>query len=377
MEKLQAWLSIDAIAALLLGYIIFASLYYNGRDRTHTRTFRLGAYMTLGMIICDAVTAWTYTSKPMIVICQILSYLYYFLTIMMALSWFAYSYFQIFDHPDKKTANWINVAIATGAVDFILVNVSLANGMYWSYDANGVYVRGTYFYIHAIFTAAIVAEMEMMTVYYRKRISRRYAVSLMLFPVIPLFGLIAQFLWVLPYGFIGIALGMLEVITNIQGHSLDYDYLTGAYNRRKLDFVLEQKVSSASSGKTFSALLIDLDHFKEINDKCGHLVGDQALMDSVKIMQKCVGNKGIVARYGGDEFCIVSEIENEDELNKLLADIRREIDDYNKTGNRSFKLGFSIGHAIYDSSSKMDFRDFEKLIDERMYVEKARVHQGR
>ncbi|MCI2068095.1 MAG: GGDEF domain-containing protein [Bacilli bacterium] len=377
MDKLQAWLSIDIISALLLCYIVFASLYYNRNEKAHSRTFRFGAYMTLGMIICDSVTAWTYTSPAMIVICQILSYMYYVLTIMMAISWLVYSYYQVFEHIEKKTARWLNGAVITGLIDFVLVNVSLVNGMYWSYNAKGEYVRGDLFYIHVILIALIVIEMELMTILYRKKMNRRYALSLMLFPVVPMFGLIAQYFLILPYGFVGIALGMLEVITNIQGRSLDYDYLTGAYNRRKLDFVLEQKVSSAANGKTFSALLIDLDNFKLINDTCGHLVGDQALIDAVRIMQKCLKNKDLVARYGGDEFCIVSEIDNEKALTKLILDIKQEVDNYNKAAERPFKLGFSIGQAIYNPSEKKDFRDFEKLIDERMYIEKERAHQGR
>ena len=87
----------------------------------------------------------------------------------------------------------------------------------------------------------------------------------------------------------------------IQRESLDTDFLTGIGNRRKLDLSLKAHVFA---NKPFSAILLDLDNFKQINDKFGHEAGDIALKKAAEILQASVREGDIIARYGEDEFCI-------------------------------------------------------------------------
>ena len=84
------------------------------------------------------------------------------------------------------------------------------------------------------------------------------------------------------------------------------DALTGLYNRRKLDEILAQQIARyRRSESPFSVLMLDIDHFKPLNDLHGHLLGDEVLMRVAGILAHSIRNVDFAARYGGEEFVIV------------------------------------------------------------------------
>ena len=84
------------------------------------------------------------------------------------------------------------------------------------------------------------------------------------------------------------------------------DALTGVANRRQLINFLDQEISrSERTGSQFALLMIDLDHFKEMNDQFGHQVGDEVLKRCVAAFKNKIRKIDLVARYGGEEFCVV------------------------------------------------------------------------
>ena len=84
------------------------------------------------------------------------------------------------------------------------------------------------------------------------------------------------------------------------------DDLTGVFNRRSLFDLGDKEVARAKrTGASLSALLIDLDHFKRVNDKYGHLGGDAVLLRFVEVVRSCLRTSDLLARYGGEEFLIL------------------------------------------------------------------------
>ncbi|MBI3179124.1 MAG: diguanylate cyclase [Deltaproteobacteria bacterium] len=84
------------------------------------------------------------------------------------------------------------------------------------------------------------------------------------------------------------------------------DDLTGLYNHRAMQQRLRDEFLRAQRyNDPLSLLMIDLDHFKEINDKSGHLFGDQVLIQLAKLLRKAVRETDFVARYGGEEFLVI------------------------------------------------------------------------
>ncbi|MFO8007824.1 MAG: diguanylate cyclase [Candidatus Brocadiia bacterium] len=84
------------------------------------------------------------------------------------------------------------------------------------------------------------------------------------------------------------------------------DELTGIANRRSLQRKMEDEVCrSTRTGRPFSLLMVDLDHFKDVNDTHGHQAGDRVLQACARTLSRSVRNTDVVARYGGEEFCVV------------------------------------------------------------------------
>ncbi len=84
------------------------------------------------------------------------------------------------------------------------------------------------------------------------------------------------------------------------------DPLTGLHNRRYLDAVMDSEIDRvARTGEAALLLVLDIDHFKHVNDTHGHLVGDQVLQAVARAVRSCMRPMDTVARYGGEEFAII------------------------------------------------------------------------
>ncbi len=111
-----------------------------------------------------------------------------------------------------------------------------------------------------------------------------------------------------------------------QVESLAYlDDLTRLYNTRFLDVVLDREIKS---GRPFTVLFLDLDHFKSVNDQHGHLAGSQLLVEVGRVLRSCVRDDDVVVRYGGDEFVAVLVGIDSGGALKVAERIRRSIEDH-------------------------------------------------
>lgn len=101
------------------------------------------------------------------------------------------------------------------------------------------------------------------------------------------------------------------------------DYLTGIHNRRFFDALLRQHAISAVRDEScFSCILIDVDHFKKVNDTFGHLAGDDVLKNIAQCLKDCSRYGDILCRYGGDEFALLLPGCREDEAVSIAERIR-------------------------------------------------------
>ena len=84
------------------------------------------------------------------------------------------------------------------------------------------------------------------------------------------------------------------------------DPLTGAFNRRHLDLVGKNELSrSKRNNSTFTILMLDIDHFKGVNDTYGHDIGDEALIETVAVIKKNIRGEDLLFRLGGEEFAVM------------------------------------------------------------------------
>ena len=151
------------------------------------------------------------------------------------------------------------------------------------------------------------------------------------------------------------------------------DSLTLVLNRRALVGRLAAEVDRARRYEsTVTILMIDLDHFKGVNDTYGHLAGDQVLRDVAQLLQGEVRSVDIVARYGGEEFMIVLPETSTDGAVAFAERLRKSIEGhaFESTGH-SLLLTTSIGVASFPSTRVASMDDLVARADEALYRAKA------
>jgi len=157
----------------------------------------------------------------------------------------------------------------------------------------------------------------------------------------------------------------------------DHDALTGLPNRGLLHDRLDEAVAlAARHGRRFAVLLVDLDFFKEVNDRLGHAAGDALLVEAGRRMACCVRASDTVARLGGDEFAVIlqeagSAAEVEDVARRLCAMLERPFD----LADGSAQVAGSVGIALYPDDG-MDSATLLRHADGALYQAK-RAGRGR
>jgi diguanylate cyclase (GGDEF)-like protein len=106
------------------------------------------------------------------------------------------------------------------------------------------------------------------------------------------------------------------------------DKLTELYNRNYLEPFLESEIDAANkTNQQISMIMVDMDHFEEINDNYGHVVGDHVLTIFAQVVLKCIRKTDIIARYGGDEFIIVLPNTDTDTAGTIAERLRQDVSD--------------------------------------------------
>ena len=244
-------------------------------------------------------------------------------------------------------------------------------GWFYTIDANNVYQRGELYLLSILSTVLLLVVAFFIIVSKRKNLNKRSFLSLLFFAFPPAISIVLQ------VKFYGVSLmlnsvvfSILVLFLNIQNHGMFTDHLTKISNRKKLDAYLGRKIRLNSLGNGFSAILLDIDGFKNINDTYGHNVGDEALESAANLLKSCLRENDFIARYGGDEFCIILDVSNNRDLEAMVSRINSSVEAYNKTKSNTFDLSFSMGYAVYDKDIYRGADDFLSAIDALMYQQK-------
>lgn len=131
------------------------------------------------------------------------------------------------------------------------------------------------------------------------------------------------------------------------GQVAHQDYLTGALNRRGMDEAIEREFSrSDRHGTILCIAMLDIDHFKKLNDTLGHATGDEALTHLVRVLKDVLRTTDVLARYGGEEFIIILPDTPQDEAVKVITRVQRELTkNFFMHNNERVLITFSAGVA--------------------------------
>jgi diguanylate cyclase (GGDEF)-like protein len=148
------------------------------------------------------------------------------------------------------------------------------------------------------------------------------------------------------------------------------DPLTEIYNRRSLEELAGRFIGQAKRlGNPLTFLLVDLDRFKQVNTRFGHLTGDFVLTEVATLLKVSIRGTDAAIRYGGDEFLIALANTNAAGAATVVARIQAFLDDWNKSSRlEDFTVSLSIGMAEWTDGKTLD--EVLDLADRQMYEEK-------
>jgi diguanylate cyclase (GGDEF)-like protein/PAS domain S-box-containing protein len=148
----------------------------------------------------------------------------------------------------------------------------------------------------------------------------------------------------------------------------NHDRLTGAYNRRQFDDFLLQEVQRAERhGTPLALIMLDIDHFKWVNDAYGHLAGDEILQQLVSRVGGRLRTSDLLARWGGEEFMVLLPETDEAGALTLAEDLRRTVEDAPVAGPGTITISLGVAEHRHGQHLK----DLTKRVDDALYAAKA------
>ncbi|MCR5641564.1 MAG: GGDEF domain-containing protein [Lachnospiraceae bacterium] len=368
------------LVANITGFILILFLYFSrriGRSKDDTESHAFDWMMILAMIACliepltfavdgihSRIGYWVNLLGN--------TYLYY-ANGVGAFLWMMYVDLKLFHNPARMKKIYYKISVPVSAL-----LISLIGNIWWKYyfyvDENFVYHRQPTIYVFYVYIM-LCGAYSVGLYCYRKHVYGEVVFFPIYMYLIPI--MIGSVLQMLFYGvslaWLGTAVGLVALHMSVQQQNTYMDALTGLYNRMYLDYRL-YRLQRYRIDHCYG-LMIDMNDFKKINDTYGHSAGNRALKDMADLFNAVVDKDATIFRYAGDEFIILVYRSSEEEVRQLEADLHLATDAFNKRACRLYQLSFAVGHSEFESG--WDTSDsFMKRIDEAMYEDKRKYHEG-
>lgn len=365
------------ICMLLIAIIFFKTWHHHDKRQSH-KLYLAALICSLLMMLFDLI--WGLMHYGVLPASDLLSTFvnqaYYFMIILLMYFWFAYTECaQNTNYLSNKKYRILTLL----PVIFIAVLIfsSIFTGWVFYIDDLGIYHRGPLFGLHQICSFAYLSFSSLkLTIKALKKenfIHKKEYLILSSFIIFPLISAVLQiFFFGLPILCVGLSLGLLLVYTNYQELQISKDYLTGLSNRNQMISHLSSRINHRSPEKALYLLLIDANNFKSINDRFGHIVGDQALKHIANVLTYvCNQHNCFAARYGGDEFVVICELYTPEYLDTICNAIHANLKRVNMKYKLPYELTVSIGCAQYTDDIKY-LQDLISMADHNLYKVKQK-----
>lgn len=296
--------------------------------------------------------------------------LYYLFNPMISFLWLLYTDFKIHESRSGLLKR-LRFYVIPVAISTIMTLASPFTGWFFIIDGNNRYIRGPLFWamtLLAVCYLVLACAMTLRDIAVNGwKATKDVNLPLLVFPTAVIVAVMLQvrffgisIIWVC------VMLACASIYIHMQNAELSTDYLTGLYNRRRLDQHLRRRIHARHTGGLLFVIILDLDEFKQINDIYGHMEGDCALVKAAEILQQsCKKSEDFIARMGGDEFIIVGERSDSKEIEQLIENLHSNIADCNKNGKAKYPLSLSMGYSVFREADTED--SFLAAADQAMY----------
>lgn len=377
-----AHLSINLFPVVML-LVIYLNNHKKGAHTRNKRQFNLLTVLTI-LLMCADVGRYgaeeqNYAGEE--AVRWVFQILYMELIVLVAGVWLIYVCSRLYgkEH-EQRIRRGRAIVGGISALYFLLLATTPWTHFVFYYTPEGQLVQAGGFsqqyIINRLLLLASILVSGYAWLHENSREQRRECLYILCFSAVTFFGMEVQHHW--SNWCIGapcVALSILSVYMNTQNRQITTDKLTGLNNRLDFDLHLKKRAEQSAEGE-WGMLMMDVDDFKSINDNQGHIVGDEALWETADVLRRTFGrNKAFLARYGGDEFVVIADWNNEEEVRADIGRLECELETFNKRGEKPYRLSLSIGHAMW-SEVQGDTGALVKKADARMYQKKMEKKEG-
>jgi len=360
-----------------VGVFILLMLMYVSRTKVLKQDFedRIFKMLIVGVMLGCCMEAASYALDGNVFPgSRILNYIantyLYTVNLLMPFCLLVYVDQGLYNDPRRITQKY-KPQIIIGIVMFILTIMNFFEPVCYYITEQNVYERrgGSYIYYLVILYYCITAMV--VTKRYEKDNGGNafFRVSMFLLPILVGAGL--QFLFYgLSLAWLSAAIGLTGLYMMQQNEVAYIDSLVNTYNRQYMNQIV---TSWINKGIPFSGVMVDIDHFKAINDNYGHSEGDKALKTVTDILKQARSDNEWVFRFAGDEFIVMKmTVSGPHGLHEYMAEVERLLKEYNRSGP-AYPLAVSYGFNDYEGG---DIDLFLKQMDMQMYAMKAEHHRS-
>lgn len=373
-------MNFTSISVLVLILLNFGQYHYNiRRAKGRNNQLFIGMIVTnMALLLLDSIT-WLLngTQFPGAKLMHQLSMAtYYSLQGIMSLTWLLYVEQKVYGGPHfvRKNIVWFSLPVVALAV--ISFASSFGMPILYFIDESNIYSRTSYYWVPLLMTGAYaVYSMALVTHAHKKGhslLSQYLMRFLFAYPFPPLVGALIQ--WVF-YGvsviWTGSVISLLIIYINLQNDKVTTDPLTGISNRRSFESYMSRRMSTLRGDGTLFLFMIDVDHFKQINDRWGHSVGDEALKQTAELLKGTVSRNDFIGRVGGDEFVVCGERDNLEGIEQVFKSICDAVDRFNDDRLVPYRLQLSIGCSTLSQDENKTLEQMQREADYTMYAAKG------
>ncbi len=261
----------------------------------------------------------------------------------------------------------------------ILLNIiNVKTGWIFYYDSANMYHRGELYFLQILIAVAYLmttAGIVIVAAGGKERSKARAAYGLLGFLVTPILTVVVQSLYygvsLIPFG---VTISLLMIFLQQVKSLITRDHLTGLDNQRAFERRLEDKVRNAvGTEEKLFVMMIDANHFKDINDTYGHDIGDEALVRIARCLCRACAQSDYIARLGGDEFVVIGYRADEERIRELADRIHAEMKKESKLTD--YVLSVSLGYEIFQYRKHKSGAELYKQADKKMYENKRQYHK--
>lgn len=373
---MQKYLTIDInVILFLILLMVITVIYQKQRYRSYTtRLFLALCWLTAGNLVLD-IFPWILDGipgpkiRPWVIG---VNYLQFLVQPLPIIAWVCYLDYQVIGSMERLKKRWFYLQPLLLVVLFLAINAG--TGIFFRINPENQYRRGPLVFLLFAVNYGIVFYSFYLVFRHRYIVERRTLRIITLFGGTPLIGASLQILF---YGvnlvWPSVALAVIFVYIFLETQREIRDYLTGLLNRQQMDDFLKTRIGDYRKRGAFALVMIDMDGFKEINDRYGHKEGDRALIQVASLLMRSVKMIDKVSRFGGDEFLILLEAERVSSAESVIRRIQDTLaKDNRRQKERPYPLRFSAGYMIYDPVQHPNVKELLNAADQAMYREKRR-----